>query len=156
MTARCYVVADDGTETDITDGVGALYDLVVGSMDWGSGFLTVEDATPVSVIAHACGYENAAEVDEYLAARTQETESAAWQNDVSRYKHSDHTPDCDREACAAGRLCPAAMMQGVVHLYHAPGYVSARSPRTGEAIPHQHVYSSVGRCMWPGCKQGRQ
>ena len=42
--------ADDGTETDITEGVQALYDLVISSMDWGSGFWTYEDALPVAQV----------------------------------------------------------------------------------------------------------
>ncbi|MGA8330432.1 MAG: hypothetical protein WB777_14185 [Mycobacterium sp.] len=52
---------------DITEGVQALYDLVINSMDWGSGFLSYEDALPVSVIAHACGFGDADRVDAYLA-----------------------------------------------------------------------------------------
>lgn len=52
MTSGQFIHRDtSGTETDVTTDVGCLYDLVIGSMDWGSGFLTVEDAEPVVRIA---------------------------------------------------------------------------------------------------------
>lgn len=50
-----------GVEVNITEGVQALYHLVIGSMDWGSGFLTTEDALPVARVARVCGFERADE-----------------------------------------------------------------------------------------------
>lgn len=41
---------------DVTEGVRALYDLVISSMDWGSNFLTAEDAGEVVRVAQACGF----------------------------------------------------------------------------------------------------
>jgi hypothetical protein len=54
---RVYARQADGTETDVTEGVQVLYDHMVSSMDWGSGFLTVEDAKGIIEIAQACGFE---------------------------------------------------------------------------------------------------
>lgn len=56
----------DGTEVDVTEGVQVLYDLVVGSMDFGSGFLTEEDAVPLANIAEVCGFERSDEAFRYL------------------------------------------------------------------------------------------
>lgn len=56
----------DGTTQDVTEGVQALYDLVVQSMDWGSGFLTREDAEPVAAIARFCGFTGIEEAERYL------------------------------------------------------------------------------------------
>jgi hypothetical protein len=68
----------DGTTVNITEGVQTLYDLTIDSMDWGSGFLTAEDAAPVVEIAKTCGftrYEAAeAYVKEYLASEARVAE----------------------------------------------------------------------------------
>jgi hypothetical protein len=61
--------ATDGTTTDVTEGVKALYDLVTSSMDWGSGFLTIEDAAPVGFIAEVCGFDPDEEIARYLRER---------------------------------------------------------------------------------------
>lgn len=59
-------VHSDGTTVDVTAGVQALYDLVINSMDWGSGFLTSEDAEPVAEIARICGFEGVEAVERYV------------------------------------------------------------------------------------------
>ena len=66
------VEVDDGVwgqAVDVTEGVQALYDIVVQSMDWGSGFLTVEDALPVVEIAKVCGFDGIREAEAYLVER---------------------------------------------------------------------------------------
>jgi hypothetical protein len=59
-------------DVDVTEGVRTLYDLVISSMDWGSGFLSVEDVAGVIRVAQACGFivpdEAAREFEQY--ART--------------------------------------------------------------------------------------
>lgn len=111
---RAYARDDDGNETDITEGVRALYDLVICSMDWGSGFLSYEDAVPVGKIAEAMGFDHVAEVHRYL--------------------------DEQRHSQEQGEFLRAHK--------EAQGWWGS--------IPHNHVYSSAGRCMWGGCdrKQG--
>jgi hypothetical protein len=47
---------DDGTEVDVTEGVKALYDHTVQSMDWGSGMLELDDAREIINVALACGF----------------------------------------------------------------------------------------------------
>jgi hypothetical protein len=56
----------DGTTQDITEGVQVLYDLVIQSMDFGSGFLTIEDVEPMAVVADFCGFEGFEEAQRYL------------------------------------------------------------------------------------------
>jgi hypothetical protein len=130
----------DAGDIDITEGVKALYDLVLSSMDWGSGFWTAEDAAPVAVVARACGFGDAEEVDAYIAARTQETESAAFLHS-DRYREISSRPiewpvDSQTTTDREGNVI-------VVH-----------TPRRGYQAPHDHVFSSLGRCMWPGCREG--
>lgn len=56
----------DGTSVDVTEGVQVLYDHVIQSMDWGSGFLTVEDIEPILTIAEFCGFDSSEEPRRYL------------------------------------------------------------------------------------------
>ena len=71
---RVYVKNDDGTETDITEGVQAMYDRLVGSLDWGSGFITLEDALPLADLAKACGFEQWEEAEKYVEFARKEAE----------------------------------------------------------------------------------
>jgi hypothetical protein len=109
---RAFARQPDGTETDITEGVQALYDLVLGSMDWGSGFLTAEDARPVALLARMMGFEKAEEAERYL--RDQE--------------HSQQ--------------------QREFMLNHGSDWFTGAP---GMPLPHDHVFSTAGRCMWPYC-----
>lgn len=80
---KAVVVArqPDGTEVDITEGVQALYDLVTSSMDWGSGFWTVEDALPVEHIARTCGFPGISEVEAYIDGRRRDEDQRATERD---------------------------------------------------------------------------
>lgn len=64
--ATVYAQLPSGERVDITVGVQALYDLVLSSMDWGSGFLSLEDAIPVADIARICGFEGSDEAERYV------------------------------------------------------------------------------------------
>jgi hypothetical protein len=59
-------------DVDVTEGVRTLYDLVISSMNWGSGFLSIEDVEGVIRVAQTCGFivpEDAArEFEEYAEA----------------------------------------------------------------------------------------
>ena len=52
---RITLQAGDETH-DITEGVQVLYDLAIGSMDYGSGFWNYEDAKPVADLGKLCGF----------------------------------------------------------------------------------------------------
>ena len=51
---------------NVTESVAAMYDLVLQGMDWGSGFFSAEEATPVAKIARLCGFETCDEAERYL------------------------------------------------------------------------------------------
>ena len=110
MTGRAILRQADGTETDITEGVQTLYDFVISSMDWGSGFFTAEDARPVALLARACGFERCEEAERYLREQEQSDQQEEFLR--NRQKAGQH-PEYD--------------------------------------VPHEHVYSTHGKCMWPGC-----
>jgi hypothetical protein len=57
MSGRAIYRADDGTETDITNAVQILWDGVIGSLDWGSGFWAAEDAGAVAWIGQLFGFK---------------------------------------------------------------------------------------------------
>ena len=106
----------DGSEVDVTEGVQVLYDHVIGSMDWGSGFLTVEDAIPIAEIARVCGFKECEEAERYIAAQ----------------RHAEERQEYWRRHPEAG-----------YGMWHDPQ-------------PHEHVWSSAGRCMWRTCNAVRE
>ncbi len=112
MNGKIVHVAEDGTQTEVTTGVQALYDLVISSMDFRSGFWSHEDAVPVGVIARLCGFEKAEEIERYVREAFHEEESHEWRR----------AQDSWRQA-----------------------YVNGRN------VKHDHVWSSVGKCMWSEC-----
>jgi len=66
---RVYVITSgipDADAVDITEGVAAMYDLLLSTMDWGSGFFTAEDAVPIAEVARAMGLPKVEEVDRYI------------------------------------------------------------------------------------------
>jgi hypothetical protein len=102
---RVYARSADGTETDITEGVAALYDLVIGSMNWGSGFLTVEDALPVVHVAMTCQFKDYERAEEYVRA---EQHSVAQQQFLAereppRYCCNEHRVGHDHVYSPAGK-----------------------------------------------------
>ncbi len=78
MNGKFVFVADDGAQDDVTEGVRALYDLVLSSMNWGSGFWSYEDALPVAEIARLAGFEQRDEVERYVREALHHKESAEW------------------------------------------------------------------------------
>lgn len=67
---KVYAIAPNGKMTDVTVGVQSLYDLLIQSMDWGSGFLSAEDARPIAELARTCGFEGLEEAERYLHDQT--------------------------------------------------------------------------------------
>lgn len=50
------LVRNGERETDVTEAVATLYDLLRGSMDWGSGFLDIDDVLAILALGEACGF----------------------------------------------------------------------------------------------------
>lgn len=59
--------SDDGVETDVTEGVQALYDQYMGTMDIGSGFVCLEEALVIYELAKACSFVQIEEIEKYVA-----------------------------------------------------------------------------------------
>lgn len=78
MRVKVYARDEDGNETEITEGVQAMYDLVIGSMNWGSGFWSAEDALPVAKLARICGFPRVEEAERYLAAQMESEEQQSF------------------------------------------------------------------------------
>lgn len=97
---------------DITEAVKVLYDLAIGSMDFGSGFWNAEDAAPVAHLAELCEFENAESVRAYVSSQLQSEEQ----------------------------------MQFLLESGRGPGWHYF-------GIPHEHVFSTQGKCLWPGCNE---
>lgn len=51
---------------NVTEAVSAIYDMVIQSLDWGSGFFTSEDAVPMAELGRICGFEMVEEAERYL------------------------------------------------------------------------------------------
>ncbi len=130
---RLYAVDDNDISTDISEAVKALYDLAVSSMDYGSGFWSYEDAAPVAALAELMGWDGAEGLRKYTDDELHKTEAQAWARDNGYLTFES---------------------------WHEFGRVEKRR-RDGSTLSfpsykgkqHEHVFSTVGRCMWYQCKE---
>lgn len=53
---RIYIYRD-GVERDVTTAVAVMFDVIVGSLDYGSGFLSTEEITELRRVGAAMGAE---------------------------------------------------------------------------------------------------
>lgn len=65
---RLFARRSDGSEVEVTQGVKLVYDLLNQSMDYGSGFLSIEDVVEITRLSAACGFESPGDADLQLAA----------------------------------------------------------------------------------------
>lgn len=68
---KIFARADNGVETEVTEGVQALYDQYMSTMDIGSGLITIEEAEGIHVLAQACQFQQIAEIEKYIEAKKQ-------------------------------------------------------------------------------------
>lgn len=108
----------DGTTVDVTEHVSAIYDLVIGSLDFGSGFLSYEDAVPLAELARLCGFEDSEEAERYL------------RNEIHRREQTEYFKTHPESA----------------------DYWTRSDPRS----EHEHVWSSVGECLYRMCGVTRE
>lgn len=78
MNGRITHAADDGTVTDVTGAVQALYDLAISSMDFRSGFWSAEDAEPVAELAQVCDFRQREEIARYAKEQREQAEVSAF------------------------------------------------------------------------------
>lgn len=68
------IVNPDGPADDITQSVAVLYEMMRRSLDWGSGFLSVEEAEHVLRIGTLCGFETVQEAADQMEAFKKQAE----------------------------------------------------------------------------------
>lgn len=95
MSIAIHVARDDATgSVDITEGVQIMYDTILASLDWQSGFLGVEELEALAKVGEACGFESIEEVyrkiniEKAEAARQQELRDRA----AARERQTAPTP----------------------------------------------------------------
>jgi uncharacterized protein with von Willebrand factor type A (vWA) domain len=78
---KITVTRDDGTEEDITRLVQIAYDVATHSMDWGSGFLDLEETYGLVLLAERCGFPDVEEkVQEVFRQKWEESLAATCRN----------------------------------------------------------------------------
>ena len=122
-----WMSEDGGSAENVSEGVQALYDLVISSMNWGSGFWSWEDALPVAKIGRLAEFAKIDEVERYVRERKHDEETGRW-----------------RQENIPVKVTAKSLLTGL----GGDGFTGLLG---GKPLPHQHVFSSAGRCMWPCC-----
>jgi hypothetical protein len=118
--------------TDVTDAVGALYDLTLASMDFRSGFWSYEDAKPVAHMAELMGYEQREEIQKYRDDQLDQLERNAFYRDIKINPYAmPHHQELRVKTTADGSV--------INQWFTVP-------------VAHVHVYATSGKCMWPKCE----
>lgn len=97
--ARITLTKLDGSTVDVTEHVGAIYDLVIQSMDFGSGFLTSEDAEPLAELGEMCGFARCDEAKRYLDEARRQEERQARTRQRLREKRQARRQTVDAVSC---------------------------------------------------------
>lgn len=74
---KVYAQSEGGEPVDITEGVRVMYDAVLGSMDWQSGFLDLEELEALGQVADACGFDQIGEIYQRIQAEKTAQEAQA-------------------------------------------------------------------------------
>jgi len=102
-----------------------LYDLVISSMNFGSGFWGYEELKPVAELAKRCEFENAQIVLDELEAQKPYWETAHF---LEKY--------------------PEARQERFESWPEDKKFL----PGEGQVV-HEHIFNSAGRCIWPQCNE---
>lgn len=116
----------DGSEIDVTSEVGLVYRLLNESMDYGSGFLSIEDVTEITRLALACGFASNEEADQQLRAYVRTLTSScprcrAWVKDMEW-----------TEATATGRILRLQPCGHEMELSTPPGEPAGLRPHPAQ------------------------
>lgn len=92
---RIYASTPTG-EHDVTEGVQALYDLLMSSMDIGSGFLSEDELVPVFQAAIAAGFDTSG-LEDYLVSDAVDKRVGLWtgHNPMPPWRACDNTEYTD-------------------------------------------------------------
>lgn len=120
---RIIAQHDDGTEIDITEGVQIAYDVVVHSMDWGSGFLDTEEVDAIVNLARAARFPDF----ERIFNDVQERRAAEERGQALREEELRKRAEADTEAAAHQQEVIARMREKFPELRNSdPAYVWRR------------------------------
>ena len=132
MSGRIIFIPESGDArdpVDVTAAMGALYDLCLNSMDYGSGFWTYEDANPVAEMAELMDWDGKEGITKYRDNRLYDKEQSEY---LSALYPGHHFPQ-ER---------------------YSDLFVT-RSPGRLDPVYHDHWYSTMGKCLWPCCEATR-
>lgn len=88
---KIIVLKDDGTGQDITSLVQVAFDVATHSMDWGSGFLDVEETDGLILLAEACQFPALEEIlQEQWRERMKQGKSWSEMHREARARGKDH------------------------------------------------------------------
>lgn len=99
-TMKIILTEDNGVEHDITDSIPFMYDAIIQSLDWGSGFLDLEDKLHIAYVGALAGYEvpEVVSMDDCPRPRlhdyTANIGTSNWagrEHEVARAKHAEDT-----------------------------------------------------------------
>lgn len=87
---KITLTEDNGVEHDITDSIPFMYDAIIQSLDWGSGFLDLEDQLHIAYVGALAGYEvpEVVDMDDYPRPRIATSD---WGSEVAQAKHAEDT-----------------------------------------------------------------
>jgi hypothetical protein len=138
---------------DITEGVEALYDSLITSINWASGFLDYETAVPIVALAKLLGFSDWEEAQEYIDAK-KHAEDVAKANTIQRLMrmHQHLFSYTDKYGLRTSEVCQwpdCNVRKGSEQHMVSEALIAQREGR----MEHDHLFSSVGKCMWPKCKE---
>lgn len=130
---RILARRSDGPEIDVTTEVRLVYDLLNESMDYGSGFLSIEDVTEITRLALAAGFASNEEADQQLRAYVRTLTSRCptcreWVNGITQV-----------EATAIGRVLRLEPCGHEMELSTPPGEPAGLRPRTAQSDGGDHA-----------------
>lgn len=114
----------NGSTVNVTAGVQTLYDCVIQSMDWASGFLTIEDTLPILEIAQVCGFKGYEEAERYVENERQTERERTCSHPSFRYEPYSDRPN---EAMYLNRICEECGMERITTKAEHPDWREAWS-----------------------------
>ncbi len=144
-------VSETAEETDITADLVVLFDFAMNSMDWGSKFADVDDAEALLRIADVCGLKQADEIRKYLEDQVYAKEVADFLDNMPSVRHEHYYPSTGLPA----NIDAVCAMPNCYVIRNSAQHVADSTYRKQYfgGLPHDHVYSSRRKCMWPGCEE---
>jgi hypothetical protein len=132
-------------------------------LDFASGYLTAEDARPIVKLAELCGFDGYEEVKAHVDAQDHSLEQERFlQNHPERFQHNHYFRHLNLSAENTMHSLDEAVPQAQACQYPncnvkegSPEHLAHQEAvkRYNGEIPHDHVFSSVGKCMWPRCSE---